>query len=199
MPNKIKQYKFNSLILKQKFKDHKKFKKKILKYWEDGSDKSFIAKDDYYNDKLLKSDWPEADNWNRPWVKLAGNSFYQHLKLFAQHLGYMDISLHKLWYQQYGNKDFHNWHTHYGNYTGAYYLELDKKSPMTEFLFPDNLNNCFTVDVEEGDMIFFPCWLIHRSESNQSKKRKSIVSWNVNFDNIQKKYLYTRDKVEKIS
>tara|TARA_R100000734_G_C3317224_1_gene110159 strand:- start:764 stop:1348 length:585 start_codon:yes stop_codon:yes gene_type:complete len=194
----MQEYKFNSLILKQKFKDHKKFKKKILKCWEEGPDEAFTAKDNYYNDQLLKSDWPQANNWERPWIKLAGDSFYQHLKLFAEHLGYAGIKLHKLWYQQYGNQDLHNWHVHDGNYTGTYYLELDKNSPTTEFLFPDNLNKSFTVDVEEGDMVFFPCWLIHRSARNQSKKTKSIVSWNVDFDNIQNKYLHSRDKVEHI-
>ena len=40
----IKEYKIKSLILKQKFKDHKKFKKKILKCWEEGPDKDFTAK-----------------------------------------------------------------------------------------------------------------------------------------------------------
>ena len=34
----IKEYKIKSLILRQKFKDHKKFKKQILNYWKEGSD-----------------------------------------------------------------------------------------------------------------------------------------------------------------
>lgn len=194
----MQEYKFNSLILKQKFKDHKKFKKKIIKYWEEGTDESFSIKDNYYNDKLLKSDWPEAANWERPWIKLAGPSLHSHLKIFAQHLGYADIKLHKLWYQQYGHQDVHNWHVHDGNYTGTYYLELDKKCPTTEFLYPDNLDKSFTVEVEEGDMVFFPCWLIHRSAKNQSKKTKSIISWNIDFDNIQNKYLHDRIKIDKI-
>ena len=37
----IKEYKIKSLILKQKFKDHKKFKNQILKYWKEGSDEPF--------------------------------------------------------------------------------------------------------------------------------------------------------------
>ena len=67
-------------LLKQKFKDHKKFKNQILKYWKEGSDEPFKIKDDYYNDKLEKSDWPLANNWDRPWIKYAAPSIHQHLK-----------------------------------------------------------------------------------------------------------------------
>lgn len=194
----IQEYKIKSLILKQKFKDHKKFKQQILKYWKEGGDEPFKIKDDYYNDKLAKSDWPQAKNWDRPWIKYAAPSIHQHLKIFAQHLGYGDIKLQKLWYQQYDLKDLHNWHIHDGSYSGVYYVELDKKSPTTEFLYADDPKKSFTVEAEEGDMIFFPCFLMHRSATNQSKKRKSIISWNTDFNNIQKQYLDNRLKIDKL-
>ena len=185
----IKEYKIKSLILKQKFKNHKKFKKQILKHWEEGPDKEWAYRDDYYDDKLCKSDWPQAANWERPWIKYAAPSILQHLKIFAEHLGYQDIKLHKLWYQQYAFKDLHNWHIHDGSYSGVYYVELDKKSPTTEFLCADDPKKSFIIEVEEGDMVFFPCFLMHRSGTNQGKKRKSIISWNTDFYNIQKQYL----------
>ena len=47
-------------------------------------------------------------------------------------------------------------------------------------------------------MIFFPCFLMHRSAINPSKKRKSIISWNTDFDNIQKQYLDNRPKIDKL-
>ena len=194
----IKEYKIKSLILKQKFKDHKKFKKQMLKYWEEGPDKAFKSRDDYYNDRVYKNDWPQAANWERPWIKYALSSIHQHLRIFAEHLGYQDIELQKLWYQQYGKQDLHNWHVHGGSYSGAYYVDFDKKCPTTEFLYPDDPKKSFTIDMEEGDMVFFPCFLMHRSATNQSKKRKSIISWNTDFYNIQKQYLDNRSKIDRL-
>ena len=192
----IKQYSIPNLILKMKFKDHKKYKKELLNLIKKSNDKNWSNKDSYYNDKLLKTDWPEANNWERPWIKLSVDSLYQHLKQCADYMGYQSIKLHKMWYQQYAYGDLHNWHTHDGNYTGTYYLEFDKKCQTTEFLYPNNLNDSFTINVEEGDILFFPCHLIHRSATSKSKKTKSIISWNTDFDLIQKKYLHNRENIK---
>ena len=189
---KFKKYTYPNLILKIKFKDHKKYKTKLLNLLKKSGEINFVSQDNYYNDKLLRTDWLEASNWRRPWVKLIFKSIYSHLKECAEEMGYQSIKLHKLWYQQYAFGDLHNWHTHDGNYTGTYYLEFDKKSSTTEFLYPNNLKKAFTIEVKEGDILFFPCHLIHRSATSQSKKTKSIISWNTDFDKVQKQYLHTR-------
>jgi len=192
----IKQYCIPNLILKIKFKDHKKNKNKLLKLIKSSNDKNWTNKDSYYNDKLLKTDWPQADNWERPWIKLIIDSLYNHLKECAVFMGYQSIKLHKMWYQQYSFGDLHNWHVHDGSYTGTYYLEFDKNCSTTEFLYPNNLEKSFSIKVEEGDILFFPCHLIHRSAISKSKKTKSIISWNTDFDLIQNKYLHNRKQVE---
>ena len=194
----MEEYHINSLILKTKFKYHDRYKKKILKLLGESDDQAFAKKDNYYQDKLLKTDWPDADNWERPWVKYATKGIYEQLKLFAQHLGYQDLHLHKLWYQQYQQNDMHNWHTHHGNYTGTYYLEQDETSPYTEFLYPNNLKQPFTIAVEEGDMLFFPCYFIHRSALSKSKNIKSIISWNTDFNKIKPECFNINDTVHRL-
>ena len=192
----MEQYIIPSIILKKKFKDHSKFKKEVLTLIKNADDKDWTKKNDYFNDKLLKTDWPDADNPERPWIKLIKDSLQEDLTKCANYMGFQSIKLHKMWYQQYAYGDTHNWHTHDANYTGTYYLEFDEKCPTTEFLYPDNLLKSFTIDVEEGDILFFPCHLIHRSSVSKSNNIKSIISWNVDFGLINKEFLNDREKIE---
>ena len=185
----IQRYPIDHLILKTKFKYHKEYKQNILKYFTQDSSTSFERKDHGYNDKLQRDDWLKSQDWERPWIKYVRSGLQEHLLMFAQELGYKNIYIMKMWYQQYGYKDLHNWHIHGGNYTGVYYLEYDDTCPLTEFVYPNNMEKSFSIESEEGDMLFFPCFLIHRSPMSQSKNRKSIISWNLDFEEIQSKYL----------
>ena len=58
----MKRYTFNSIILKDRFKYHNEIKKDLLKLIIKSDDKKWIDKDQYFNDDLLKTDWPLADN-----------------------------------------------------------------------------------------------------------------------------------------
>tara|TARA_R110002020_G_scaffold10220_1_gene39426 strand:- start:243 stop:830 length:588 start_codon:yes stop_codon:yes gene_type:complete len=193
----IQRYTVDSLILKTKFKYHEEYKQNILNYIKEDKSSSFKKKDEYYNDNLLRDDWLQSSNWERPWIKYAGPDLQEHLLMFAQELGYQHIDIKNLWYQQYGYKGIHNWHIHGGNYTGVYYLEYDDTCPLTEFVYPNNMEKSFSIEHKEGDMLFFPCFLMHRSPISQTNNRKSIISWNLEFEKIQKKYLNNRP-VEKI-
>ena len=87
-----------------------------------------------------------------------------------------------MWFQQYANGSQHGWHIHGDHMTAVYYLDLPKDSPKTEWINPmDNTVNQF--DVEEGDIIIFPSWIVHRAPINESNNMKTIISWNFNLDN----------------
>jgi hypothetical protein len=162
------QFEINSLILKDRFKFHEMIKNDLLQLINESSDEGFKKKDIYFNDDLSKTDWPLANNWEREWVKR---------------------------YQQYGFKQTHGWHIHARNYTGAYYLELPQDAPYTEFIYPSNLNKGFTIEVKEGDIIFFPCYFMHRSKASLSKKTKTIISWNLDFFDILDKHIGEKESV----
>ena len=185
----MKIYKFNSLIIKDKMKFHNQIKFDLLKEINKANDLGFKKKDNYFGDDLLKSDWPLADNWERPWASRYRNIFIEQFKYFANTLGYKDVQLSKLWYQQYGLNQTHGWHTHARNYTGTYYLQLPKNAPRTEFLYPDNLEEGFSINVEEGDMLFFPCHFVHRSNKSKSNSIKTIISWNLDFVDILEEHV----------
>ena len=80
------------------------------------------------------------------------------------------------WFQQYfQNSDF-GWHQHDGHWALVYYLELPEMSEATEFL------NYGQFDVKEGDVIFFPTFLVHRSPIIKSNQRKTVIAANVVFN-----------------
>ena len=38
--------------------------------------------------------------------------------------------------------------------------------------------------LKEGDMVFFPSFIIHRSPRKSNTKNKTIISWNIDFEYI---------------
>ena len=188
----MKKIEITSLILKEKFKQHFIYKEKVIDLIKDSISESLIDNKNGNNDFISKLDWSLANNWERPWVKLISPLIYEQLNSFSLELGFTGCILNQLWFQQYTFQNIHNWHCHVGNYTGVYYLEFDKQSPKTEILYPNNLNEAFTVDVEEGDIIIFPCYFIHRSGKIVNNKRKTIISFNIDFDRIHEKYTHDR-------
>ena len=78
------------------------------------------------------------------------------------------------WAAQYGYGVEHEWHTHpNAQFAVVYNLELPFNQNSTEFWkkeFP----------AEEGDLVFFPSWWIHRSAAHTFNKRKTIIAGNLN-------------------
>lgn len=79
------------------------------------------------------------------------------------------------WFQQYLQSSSFGWHGHNAHWAMVYYVELPEMTEATEFL------NFGQFDVKEGDMIFFPTFLNHRSPEIKSNQRKTIISSNFEF------------------
>jgi len=125
---------------------------------------------------ITRLDWDEGRDMNRPWVKyIAPLLHYNLTKLIrTRHPSFLEID--KIWYQQYHENSYHDWHVHSHHYTGVFYLEFPKGSPKTE-LFIDN--KIISVEAEEGDLIIFPSSVIHRAAKNTTPQRKTIISYNM--------------------
>ncbi len=104
-------------------------------------------------------------------------------------LNLKDFHIRAMWFQQYGKNGTHGWHVHEQNYTGVYYLELPKSAPLTELIDPTNIKNRFKIKAKEGDIVLFPSFVIHRSGKMKTKNRKTIVSFNLEFQHIDKQVL----------
>jgi len=83
-------------------------------------------------------------------------------------------------YEQYGYHAAHN-HGLLG-FSGIVYLKFNKKEHLpTRFYSPlmnifDGHHLSYLPDVEEGDMIIFPSFLMHESPINTSKEQRIILS-----------------------
>ena len=84
--------------------------------------------------------------------------------------------IHNGWFSQYLKNNNHHWHTHpESNLSAIYYLEMPKKELITEFKDKGEVN------IKEGDILFFPSYLLHRSPINNTNKRKTVIAFNCDF------------------
>lgn len=179
---------FNFPILKEKFKKHKALKKKLLTAIDEAAGDTIHNRNDYYSDTITKLDWSKRKITDRNWVQKIVKDLMIHFEKEVNKIGLKTVSIYDLWFQQYTKGDTHGWHVHGQNFTGVYYLELNKKAPRTELIEPINKNK-ITVEAEEGDIIIFPSVYIHRAPVNNSKSRKTIISFNFSVEFLEDKYL----------
>lgn len=176
-------------IFLDKLKGHNKIKKNLLKLIDDYKADSLNNKDIYYDDLIEKLDWNSSKIPNRPWVQVLLPFINKHFMKCTKKLNLKDFHIRAMWFQQYGKNGTHGWHVHEQNYTGVYYLELPKSAPLTELIDPTNIKNRFKIKAKEGDIVLFPSFVIHRSGKMKTKDRKTIVSFNLEFQNIDKQVL----------
>lgn len=94
--------------------------------------------------------------------------------------------IHNFWFQQYHKNDQHDWHTHGKcQWSMVYFVELPEKSLSTEF-FDLETSEIVKPDVQEGDIIIFDSRIPHRSPKNDKNSRKTIISANMSFFDIDK-------------
>ena len=67
-------------------------------------------------------------------------------------------------------------------------MHLPENSPQTEIMNPDDLTKKQKLNVKEGDIIIFPSFVVHKAPKLINHYRKTIVSFNINFDTINPTY-----------
>ena len=93
-------------------------------------------------------------------------------------------------------------HNHHGVLMAvAAYLHVPKnggdllvKNPLTPYKFGEPMHREYfseaegrdgkewsQVNVETGDVLFFPGWLTHKTEKNSSKENRFVMSWNISY------------------
>mgnify|MGYP003146744373 FL=1 len=175
-------------LLKSHFNKHLDVKNNLLSLINQSKTKKSKIE---FEDVFHKLDWDQASDFNRPWVKYVFPYSHNQLLEMVNKIGFKSIKVHETWFQQYGNQGTHGWHIHANNFTGVYYLEFDDHQ-YTQLLDPLNLNKAISLRVIEGDFIVFPSHVIHRSGVNQTKKRRSIISFNFDVKEIRDDLLQER-------
>ena len=131
----------------------------------------------------LRSDYELPRDHPRPYLDLVRERVMNCLldfKDISDH--YEKIEVRCFFYQQYTKEQYHGWHVHDCHYSGVYYLDLPEGSPKTEYIDPFTNDVC-ELDINEGDVVAFPSFLVHRAPPNPISTPKTIISFNFNFWN----------------
>ena len=130
-----------------------------------------------------KLDWDYANDFDRDWVKILGPMLIKKLGEMAYALGFESIVLKNMWYQQYGKGSKHQWHHHVSsNWSAVYYLRLPNN--LGTELYDITESRTFDIKLNEGDLFLFPANMLHRSPPNMTNKIKTIISFNIDFNEV---------------
>jgi hypothetical protein len=126
---------------------------------------------------ISNTDWHLAAGFNRPYHQIIESSVSDHVTALKDKFKYNDAKIGNYWFQQYAKGDYFDWHVHDGcMFSNVYYVDLQGSTPKTTFSLGGEE---FCIDSEEGSILTFPSFLIHRSGSNQSDNVKTVISFNV--------------------
>lgn len=173
----MQKYRLDCAYIISKFEFHNKMKSDLLDFIENSNFESPQNIPAEVN--ITKTDWTWSADMSRNWVQyLAAPLMHQLLPMYKE-LGYDGFKINEIWYQQYLKNSQHGWHTHSSNFTNVYYLELPADSPKTKLVNGYNQSEVIELDVEEGDMVIFPSFIVHSAPINLSNDRKTIISYNI--------------------
>lgn len=181
-PFTVCKHHLDSFFLVFQFSDHALTKTTILNSIDKQQPESLQLNTEYCSDNITKLDWLLADNFTREWTLDFKPKLDKILHDIAQACGYVESQINELWFQQYYTFDKHGWHTHGSNFTGVYYLELPNNAPRTQLVNPFTQTDIIIPNVNEGDILIFPSYVIHRAPVITNTLRKTIISFNCNFD-----------------
>jgi hypothetical protein len=151
----------NSFYFINKVKNHDEVKEKLLYLIKNNE-----ADSTTYNDAFItRTDYHLDENHERTYLPLFFETIESIMQEQSKFMFTKEMTIHHAWFQQYWQFDKHDWHTHgQAQFANIYYLEIIKE-----------------IDVEEGDLITFPAYIIHRSNTN-SAKQKTVISFNSSFE-----------------
>jgi hypothetical protein len=178
-------YKMDSPYLVKPFTEHDQIKENLLKLMD--AAQYISPKAEVAEVNITKTDWNLAET-QRDWVTYINEPLTKNLLEMYNHLGYDGFTITQIWFQQYLVGSEHGWHTHGTNFTNVYYLELPEGTPKTQLINPYNQKDIIEVDVKEGDLLIFPAYVLHKAPKNESDKRKTIISYNVNVSYSDENY-----------
>lgn len=114
----------------------------------------------------------------RDWYEVAYPIIHEHLHFFQTNYNFTGTEIKSLWFQDYPINGFHVPHVHPScHFTNVWYLNFPSKSATTQ-IFDPITKNVIDVDVNEGDILTFPSFIMH--ESAKVDQEKTIISFNVN-------------------
>tara|TARA_Y100001933_G_scaffold45394_1_gene43316 strand:+ start:174 stop:734 length:561 start_codon:yes stop_codon:yes gene_type:complete len=180
----MKVFNLDSFYFISKVEKHNEMKQKMMDMIKITSSDSTTNSDTNY---ITRTDY-HLDNTNeRIYLPLFFEMVDPLMKNLADYMLAKELTVHHAWFQEYWQFDKHDWHTHgAAQFANIYYLDLPDKRNKTEFFNILDKKIISDIEVEEGDLITFPAYIIHRSNTN-SENKKTIISFNSSFETIDEK------------
>ena len=172
--------KIDSFCIINKIKEHKTIKKNLLNLIK----KIPLNSIKNNTSNIEHTDWNLPKDIKREYLDLFYNIVRPYMFDMMKKLYCSNWIVRNGWFQQYKKNNNHTWHNHCGvNFSNIYYLEMPEQNMKTEF-FDILTKKIITFNVKEGDLLTFPAFMIHRSDEIKNLKRKTIISFNSDFENI---------------
>ena len=169
----IKIIKANIPVWVSKFPNHINIKDSIILSLDNFNSSEVTIPD--VGHSISKTDWMLSPLVVRDYFKIVESYWKEYLSIVYNTLGYAKYTIDNFWFQQYCKGDNHPWHGHSGtNLSSVYYVELPDKLIETEFIDPYT-RKIIKYQVSEGDVITFPAMMIHRSPTNSTSFRKTVI------------------------
>lgn len=114
----------------------------------------------------------------KQYVEILEKHLDQYIVDYGRQFGLIDGEKKRSagwWFHQYYQTGEFGWHHHNRHTALIYFCELGDSNEQTEFF------NIGKLGVEEGDVLLFPSYTVHRAPKITSNKRKTIFSTNVEF------------------
>lgn len=116
----------------------------------------------------------KIDDYRPPYFDVWNQILKDPVKELELLTGTQVSKYNKPWFQEYLGGGSFGWHEHNRHWACVYYAELEDPKDGTEFYYNNEVHQPY---VQEGDIIFFPSYLIHRAPT--TKGAKTIVSTNL--------------------
>jgi hypothetical protein len=160
-----------------KLSEHDLIKEDILDLINDAESNRYTFPEHYTD--ITRTDWNVSRDVERQYLNLAMPPIVDLMEKRFLELGYNEINIHNVWFQQYRKGSEHGWHVHLGcQFTSVYYVDLPEGAPKTQLLNPMNQKDIIELDVKEGDVLTFPSFILHRAPNVESNIVKTIISFN---------------------
>lgn len=175
----MKIIKINTVGVISEIKEHKDIKDKILNIIANADSESLDEKDF----KINKLDHTTHEIYDKPYFLEFKSVLQKYLIEITHYFKCRKCEISSVWFQQYQPDDIHNWHLHpKTTWQAVYYLEMNGEKLETELYDVYEKRVVKMVELKEGDLFVFPGNIIHRAPKNVSKNRKTILAFNLDFD-----------------
>ena len=155
-----------------------RIKRKFLNYISNDKSSGFYIEPALSKTSAPKSIITKGSFRNGKSTQDLTNLYNKNLKDKIEKITGTGYYMNAIWYQCYGKNtgSYHDYHDHSSSnceVSGIYYLKLKDPKLKTEFLDTPELI------VEEGDIILFDAFALHRSPPNNTNHDKIILSFNL--------------------